>query len=38
MHVHVSGKHLQKYVKAFECRYNRRKRPNALFGDLVASL
>ena len=37
-HVHVSGKHLQKYVKEFEYRYNRRKRPDAIFGDLVASL
>ena len=37
-HVHVSGKHLQKYVKEFEYRYNRRKRPSAIFGDLVASL
>ena len=37
-HVHVSGKHLQKYVKEFEYRYNRRQRPDAIFGDLVASL
>ena len=37
-HVHVSRKHLQKYVKEFEYRYNRRKRPAAIFGDLVASL
>ncbi len=37
-HVHVSGKHLQKYVKEFEYRYNRRKRPNAMFSDLVAAL
>ena len=37
-HVHVSGKHLQKYVKEFEYRYNRRKRPAAIFGDLVAAL
>ena len=36
-HVHVSRKHLQKYVKEFECRYNRRKRPDAIFGDLVGS-
>ena len=26
-HVHVSGKHIQKYVKEFEYRYNRRERP-----------
>ena len=37
-HVHVSHKHLQKYVKEFEYRYNRRKRPDAIFGDLVANL
>ena len=36
-HVHVSRKHLQKYVKEFECRYNRRKRPAAIFGNFVAS-
>ena len=35
-HVHVSGKHLQKYVKEFEFRYNRRKRPETMFADLVA--
>ena len=37
-HVHVSGKYLQNYVKEFEYRYNRRQRPSAMFGDLVASL
>ena len=37
-HVHVSRKHLQNYVKEFEYRYNRRKRPASIFGDLVASL
>ena len=37
-HVHVSRKHLPKYVKEFEYRYNRRKRPAAIFDDLVASL
>ena len=37
-HVHVSQKHLQKYVKEFEYRYNRRKRPASIFSDLVASL
>ena len=35
-HVHVSGKHLQKYVKEFEYRYNRRKRPWTMSADLVA--
>ncbi len=37
-HVHVSGKHLKKYVKEFEYRYNRRKAPSSIFGDLVACL
>ena len=37
-HVHVSRKHLQKYVKDFEYRYNRRKQPATIFGDLVAAL
>ncbi len=37
-HVHVSRKHLQKYVKEFEYRHNRQKRPDAIFGDLVVSL
>ena len=37
-HVHVSKKHLETYVKEFEYRYNRRKRPDAIFGDLVAAL
>ena len=37
-HVHVSGKHLWKYAKEFEYRYNRRKQPASIFGDLVASL
>ena len=36
-HVHVSGKHLEKYAKEFEYRYNRRNRPDAIFGDLVAN-
>ena len=37
-HVHVSRKHLPNYVKEFEYRYNRRKRPERMFGDLVVSL
>ena len=37
-HVHVSGKHLQKYAKEFEYRYNRRKRPERMFADLVENL
>ena len=36
-HVHVSRTHLQKYVKEFEYRYNRRKRPEQMFDDLVAN-
>ncbi len=36
-HVHVSGKHLQKYVKEFEYRYNRRKRPEQMFDELLAA-
>ena len=36
-HVYVSGKHLQKYVKEFEFRYNRRKRPATTFSDLVSN-
>ncbi len=34
-HVHVSGKHRQKHVKEFEYRYNRRKRPERTYSDLV---
>ena len=37
-HVHVSRKHLPKYAKEYEYRYNLRKRPDAMFGNLVASL
>ena len=36
-HVHVSQKHLQKYVKEFEYRYNRRKRPEEMFDELLAA-
>ena len=36
-HVHVSRKHLQKYVKEFEYRYNRRKRPEQMFDELLAA-
>ena len=35
-HVHVSGKHLQKYVKEFEYRYNRRKQPDRMLADLLS--
>ena len=37
-HVHVSRKHFRKYLKEFEYRYNRRNRPDAIFGDLMAAL
>ena len=37
-HVHVSGKHLWKYVKEFEYRYNRRKQTSLIFSDLVGNL
>ena len=33
-HVHVSRKHLQKYVKEFEYRYNMRARPERMFACL----
>ena len=36
-HVHVSRKHLQKYVKEFEYRYNMRKRPELMFDRLLAA-
>ncbi len=36
-HVHVSRKHLQKYVKEFEYRYNMRKRPDRMFDRLLAA-
>ena len=35
-HVHVSGKHLEKYAKEFEYRYNRRQRPETMFAELVS--
>lgn len=37
-HVHVSGKHLSKYAKEFEYRYNRRKRPERMFDELILGL
>jgi transposase-like protein len=35
-HVHVSGKHLQKYAGEFEYRHNRRKRPGAMLPELLS--
>jgi len=37
-HVHVSGKYLERYVKEFEYRYNRRREPHLIFVDLIANL
>ncbi len=36
-HVHVSRKHLKKYVKEFEYRYNMRKNPDRMFDRLLAA-
>ena len=37
-HVHVSGKHLWKYAKEFEYRYNRRHQLETIFQDMFAAL
>ena len=37
-HVHVSSKHLWKYVSEFSYRYNMRKTPEDMFSDLIYSL
>lgn len=37
-HVHVSGRHLQKYLGEFEYRYNLRKFPGQMFPRLLAHL
>lgn len=37
-HIHVSRKHLQKYLGEFEFRYNLRKKPDQMFARLLASL
>ena len=37
-HIHVSGRHLSKYLGEFEYRYNLRKRPELMFSRLLASL
>ena len=36
-HIHVSGKHLSKYTKEFEFRYNRRLKPKTMFPTLVST-
>ena len=38
IHIHVSSKYLGKYLKEFEYRYNRRRTPSRIFGDLIAEL
>lgn len=35
-HIHVSGKHLWKYAKEAEFRFNRRERPEAMLGELLS--
>lgn len=37
-HVHVSRKHLWKYVSEFSYRYNQRKEPEMMFANLLAAL
>ena len=37
-HIHVSPKHLPKYLGEFEFRYNLRKRPDQMFARLLACL
>lgn len=37
-HIHVSSKHLWKYVSEFSYRYNMRKEPAAMFSGLVSAL
>ncbi len=37
-HVHVSGKHLEKYLKEFEFRYNYRKNPEKMLPALLRAL
>ena len=37
-HIHVSRKHLQKYLGEFEYRHNLRKKPDQMFVRLLASL
>jgi transposase len=35
-HVHVSGKHLQKYAGEFEYRYNSRRQPGKMLDELLS--
>lgn len=36
-HIHVSKKHLEKYAKEFEYRFNSRKNPSQMFPELISS-
>jgi len=36
-HIHVSGKHLAKYAKEFEYRFNRRHAPASMLGELLST-
>lgn len=36
-HIHVSGKHLAKYAKEFEYRFNRRSRPETMLSELLST-
>ncbi len=36
-HIHVSGKHLEKYAKEFEYRFNRRKDPEGMLPELLTT-
>ncbi|GGC24414.1 DDE transposase [Novosphingobium marinum] len=36
-HIHVSGKHLPKYLGEFEYRHNRRDRPETMIGELMTA-
>jgi hypothetical protein len=36
-HIHVSGKHLQRYVGEFAFRYNNRKDPDGMFRRLIGN-
>ena len=36
-HIHVSSKHLWKYAKEAEYRFNRRERPQTMFSELVST-
>ena len=36
-HIHVSKKHMQKYLKEFEYRYNTRTNPSEMFPELIST-